>query len=168
MFAALDVYYSDQTAQAAAVVFTDWAAAEPLALYAQRMTIDAVYVPGRFFLRELRPLVAVLDRVREALTCIIVDGYVMFGPNRPALGYYLFDRLGGRIAVIGVAKSKYGPAEGEIAVFRGSSRRPLYITAAGMSQQAAADAIAGMHGAHRIPTLLKAADRLSKKMDATG
>jgi deoxyribonuclease V len=128
------------------------------------MTVAADYVPGRFFLRELRPLEAVLDRVREALTCIIVDGYVTFGPDRPGLGHYLYDRLGGRIAVIGVAKSKYGPAEGEIAIVRGGSERPLYITAAGMTQQAAADAIAGMHGAHRIPTLLKAADRLSKKM----
>ncbi len=168
MFAALDVYYRGQIAQAAAVVFAQWAAAEPLALYAHRMTVEADYVPGRFFLRELRPLEAVLDRVREVLTCIIVDGYVTFGPDRPALGYYLFDRLGGRIAVIGVAKSKYGPAEGEIAIVRGDSQRPLYITAAGMSRQAAADAIAGMHGAHRIPTLLKEADRLSKKMSAAG
>lgn len=168
MFAALDVYYRDQIAQAAAVVFAEWAAAEPLALYAHRMTVTADYVPGSFFLRELRPLEAVLDRVREALTCIIVDGYVMFGPDRPALGHYLFDRLGGRIAVIGVAKSKYGPAEGEIAIVRGGSERPLYITAAGMPKQAAADAIAGMHGAYRIPTLLKAADRLSKKPNAGG
>lgn len=168
MFAALDVYYSDQTAQAAAVVFAEWTAAEPLAIYTHRMTVEAIYVPGRFFLRELRPLVAILDRVREVLSCIIVDGYVTFGPNRPALGRYLFDRLGGRIAVIGVAKSKYGSAEGEIPIVRGSSLRPLYITAAGMSKQAAADAIAGMHGAHRIPTLLKAADRLSRKPTTTG
>ena len=168
MLAALDVYYRDQMAQAAAVVFAEWAAAEPLARYAHRMAVEADYVPGRFFQRELRPLEMVLDRVREALTCIIVDGYVTFGPDRPALGRYLFDHLGGRIAVIGVAKSKYGPAEGEIAVVRGGSQRPLYITAAGMSQLAAADAIAGMHGAHRIPTLLKAADRLSKQMSPTG
>jgi deoxyribonuclease V len=83
------------------------------------------------------------------------------------LGLYLFDRLGGRIAVIGVAKSKYGPAEGEIAIVRGGAKRPLYITAAGMPKQTAADAIAGMHGTHRIPTLLKAADRLSRNMSAT-
>jgi deoxyribonuclease V len=166
MFAALDVYYRGRIAQAAAVVFAAWAAAEPLALYKHQVAIEADYVPGRFFLRELKPLEAVLDRVREALTCIIVDGYVTFGPSRPALGRFLFDRLGGRIAVIGVAKNKYGPAEGEIEIVRGRSRRPLYITAAGMSKQAAADAIAGMHGAHRIPTLLKAADRLSKKRSA--
>jgi deoxyribonuclease V len=164
MIAALDVYYADRIAQAAAVVFAEWAAAEPLALYTHRVTVTADYAPGRFFLRELRPLVAVLDRVHEALTCIIVDGYVTFGPDRPGLGHHLFDRLGGRIAVIGVAKSKYGPAEGEIAIVRGGSERPLYITAAGMSKQTAADAIAGMHGAHRIPALLKTADRLSKKM----
>ena len=168
MIAALDVHYRDRTAQAAAVVFAEWAAAEPLALYAHRMTIEANYVPGRFFERELRPLEAVLDRVRETLTCIIVDGYVTFGRNRPALGRYLFDRLGRRIAVLGVAKSKYGPAEGEIAIVRGSSRRPLFITAVGMSKQAAAQVILGMHGAYRIPTLLKAADRLSKKMSAAG
>jgi deoxyribonuclease V len=162
MFAALDVYYADQTAHAAAVVFAEWAAAEPLALYTHRMTVEAEYVPGRFYLRELRPLEAVLDQVRQALTCVIVDGYVAFGPNRPALGRYLFDRLGGRIAVIGVAKSKYGPAEGEIAIVRGGSERPLYITAAGMPKQDAADAIAGMHGTHRIPTMLKVVDRLSK------
>jgi hypothetical protein len=49
MFAALDVYYSDQIAQAAAVVFDEWAAAAPLALYTHRMTVTADLCAGQIF-----------------------------------------------------------------------------------------------------------------------
>lgn len=47
-------------------------------------------------------------------------------------------------------------------VYRGNSRVPLYITAAGMDTDEAATQIAKMHGAYRIPTLLKQADSRSR------
>ncbi|PKN30756.1 MAG: endonuclease V, partial [Deltaproteobacteria bacterium HGW-Deltaproteobacteria-21] len=47
-------------------------------------------------------------------------------------------------------------------VFRGRSKSPLYVTAAGMDPSEAAGHIRSMHGGHRIPTLLKQVDRLSR------
>jgi len=38
----------------------------------------------------------------------------------------------------------------------------LYVTAAGMRLQEAADRIQRMHGPHRIPTLLKRVDTLAR------
>lgn len=46
---------------------------------------------------------------------------------------------------------------------RGTSRSPLYVTAAGMDATEAARHIAEMHGPHRIPTLLKRIDRLCRE-----
>ena len=165
MLAAVDVCYTHATAHAAAVVFVDWSAFEPLAQYTLEVPVTHTYVPGRFYRRELGPLAAVLEQVRQPLACVIVDGYATFGPDRPALGGYLFDRLGGKVAVVGVAKRKFHPAQGEIAVVRGSSRRPLYITSVGLPVETAAQAVAKMHGRHRIPTLLKLADRLSRSLE---
>ena len=45
---------------------------------------------------------------------------------------------------------------------RGSSRRPLYVSAAGMELQEAKRHIAQMHGKFRMPALLKRADQLSR------
>ena len=46
---------------------------------------------------------------------------------------------------------------------RGTSRSPLYVTAAGMEATEAARHIAEMHGPHRVPTLLKRVDRLCRE-----
>jgi deoxyribonuclease V len=165
MLVAVDVCYTHVTAHAAAVVFADWYASEPFAQYTLRVPVAQGYVPGRFYRRELGPLAAVLEQVRQPLECVIVDGYATFGPDRPALGQYLFDRLGGKVAVVGVAKRKFHPAQGDIAVVRGSSRRPLYITSIGIPVETAAQAVARMHGRNRIPTLLKLADRLSRSLE---
>jgi deoxyribonuclease V len=64
--------------------------------------------------------------------------------------------------VIGVAKSRFEGSSG-IAVFRGRSIRPLYVTAAGVEMEKASEKIRMMHGAHRIPTLLKRVDLLARE-----
>jgi deoxyribonuclease V len=48
-------------------------------------------------------------------------------------------------------------------VERGGSAKPLYVTAAGIAAETAAAHVAAMHGAHRIPTLLKLVDRLVRE-----
>jgi deoxyribonuclease V len=45
----------------------------------------------------------------------------------------------------------------------GRSSRPLFITAAGISAQKAAEHIRSMHGLNRIPTLLKRVDSLCRQ-----
>src|SRR6185503_10081435 len=102
-------------------------------------------------------LLAVLEKIREPLETIVVDGYVRLN-DKPALGQHLFEHLSQRIPIIGVAKTRFHSAPA-IELLRGTSQSPLYITAAGIDPDEAALCIKKMHGAHRIPTLLKRVDR---------
>jgi len=48
-------------------------------------------------------------------------------------------------------------------IFRGGSRRPLYVNSVGIDLEEAKQKIIAMHGDFRVPTLLKLADRESRK-----
>jgi deoxyribonuclease V len=162
MIAALDVRYDEDTAtgQGAAVVFQRWEDAEPLAEYTTAFNGVEPYVPGQFFKRELPCLLALLGKVREPLDQIVVDGFVSLG-DRPGLGTHLWEALDRKMAVIGVAKNHFRYAT-PVEVVRGSSKRPLYVTAVGIDPSAAVEAIRKMHGTNRIPTLLKRVDQLTR------
>jgi deoxyribonuclease V len=124
------------------------------------------YEPGQFFRRELPCLLSVLRKL-PPVEVVIIDGYVWLGgSDMPGLGAHLYQALGGRTAVIGVAKTIFKGAEAVCEVFRGKSKRPLFITVAGMSQECAAEHVRSMHGPYRIPTLLKRVDELSKRANA--
>lgn len=162
MIAALDVQYEDahSSATAAAVVFEHWDDAATAAEYVTSVQNVEPYVPGEFFRRELPCLLAVINKIQEPIHLIIVDGYVHLN-DKPVLGQHLFEHLSRRTPVIGVAKTRFHDAKA-IEVLRGSSHSPLWITAAGIDPEEAAGFIRKMHGAHRIPTLLKRADRLAR------
>src|SRR6185369_8923571 len=120
------------------------------------------YEPGQFFRRELPCLLAVL-KVLPTADVILIDGYVWLGDgNKPGLGAHLYKSLSERTPVIGVAKTKFKGADSAAEVLRGRSTRPLFITAAGMSQECAAAHIRSMQGLYRIPTLLKRVDSLCR------
>ena len=158
---AVDVHYpGDGRAQVAAVFFADYRAQAPDKILTRLIAEPADYVPGTFYKRELPCILAVLDQLDPLPVEIIIDGYVCLGA-KPGLGQHLFEALGRRIPVIGVAKSAFASAHAE-KVFRGGSRRPLYITAAGMPDAAAARNISRMHGPHRIPTLLRQVDQIAR------
>jgi deoxyribonuclease V len=94
---------------------------------------------------------------------LVIDGYVWLGPaNEPGLGAYLFKALGSATPIIGVAKTGYRGDTWSERVYRGESRRPLYVTAAGIEATKAAQLVAGMDGKHRIPALLRRVDRLAR------
>ena len=93
---------------------------------------------------------------------MIIDGYVWLGGQRPGLGGHLHEVLGQQVAIIGVAKTQFAGAEPVELVLRGQSRTPLYVSAVGMDLATAASHIRAMHGPHRIPTLLKRVDQLSR------
>ena len=166
MIAALDVRYDDDalTGHGAAVVFERWEDAVPFAEYTAAFNGVQPYVPGQFFKRELPCLLAVLEKVRKPVDQIVVDGFVSLG-DRPGLGMHVWEALDRRVAVIGVAKNHFRYAT-PVEVVRGSSKRPLYVTAVGIDPSAAAEAIRKMHGTNRIPTLLKRVDRLSRLVEA--
>lgn len=102
--------------------------------------------------------------LREAAPAraVIIDGYVWLGAGRSGLGAHLYDALGQRIAVVGVAKRRFHGAGDAVPVLRGTSQVPLFVTAVGIDLAEAAEGVRRMHGAHRIPTLLKRVDRLSR------
>ena len=64
--------------------------------------------------------------------------------------------------MIGVAKSRFCTATHAVPVVRGSSMRPLFVTAAGMPAADAADLVRRMTGRYRLPDALRRADTLAR------
>jgi len=168
MIAIFDVQYEPDRACAACVVATDWVAVTPAAAVARVLPVAQPYVPGQFFLRELPPLLSLIDELELAPGApLVVDGYVWLEDERAGLGGHLFERLGREHPVVGVAKSEYAGAPAQ-RVVRGRSSRPLFVTAAGVDPAQAAESVRVMHGEFRIPTLLKEADRLARRFQDAG
>jgi deoxyribonuclease V len=160
--AAFDAHYLEgRRTSVAAVVFNGYDDHTPTAEYHRIQVGTAAYVPGAFYKRELPAILALLDVIELPLDTLIVDGYVMLG-SRPGLGKHLFEALAGRIPVIGVAKNRFKETSA-LSVYRGVSRNPLYVTAAGIDVSRAGNAIRKMRGAYRIPTLLKRVDQLARE-----
>lgn len=172
MLACIDVSYGERDAVAACLLFRNWGDTVEQRALTARVAEVAPYQPGAFYLRELPCLLAVLRKVEEPLDVVVVDGYVWLSADpesRPGLGARLFEALGGRVVVVGVAKTGFHGAEAFAkAVLRGKSARPLYVTAAGAELVVAAGWIRAMHGEHRIPTLLRRVDRLCRDAVAAG
>jgi deoxyribonuclease V len=129
--AAADVHYlRTGGARAAAVLAADAAFAHPLAERTAVAPRVPPYQPGEFYLRELPPLRAVPDDLSE-LDLLVAGGDADLDPgSRPGLGAHAHAEFG--IPVTGVAKSRLRTATHAVPVLRGSSARPLFVTAAGM------------------------------------
>ena len=69
---------------------------------------------------------------------------------------------GSGIPVIGVAKSRFRTATHAVPVVRGSSGRPLFVTAAGMPAADAADLVRRMADGYGLPDVLRRADTLAR------
>ena len=102
---AFDVYYLEYGCAAAAVMFSSYSDAEPIAEYTEFIHGAVEYIPGEFYKRELPCILSLLKLLEEVPEEIIVDGYVMLR-DQPGLGQHLFEHLDEKIPVIGVAKSK--------------------------------------------------------------
>ena len=159
--AAVDVHYPKTGgARAAAVVAADAAFAHVLARMHRDRPQVPPYRPGQFYLRELPPLRAVLAGL-SGLGLLVVDGYADLDPGgRPGLGAHAHAEFA--IPVIGVAKSRFRTATHAVPVVRGSSARPLFVTAAGMPSAEAADLVRRMAGRYRLPDALRRADTLAR------
>src|ERR1700730_14817874 len=159
--AAVDVHYlSSGGARPAAVLAADTAFAHVLAERTAVLPQVAPYRPGEFYLRELPPLRAVPDGL-SGLGLLVVDGYADLDPaGRPGLGAHAHAEFG--IPVIGVAKSRFRTATHAVPVVRGSSMRPLFVTAAGMPAADPADLVRRIAGRYRLPDALRRADTLAR------
>jgi len=163
MLACLDVDYRTDATVAACVLFREWAEATEAAHVVESGPPAEPYEPGQFYRRELPHLLKVLASVQEPLEALVIDGYVWLGEERPGLGAHLYEALGRRLPVIGVAKTAFHSSHLAVPVLRGQSQRPLFVTAVGMDFHAAAQCIQRMHGDSRLPTLLKRVDRLCRE-----
>jgi deoxyribonuclease V len=165
-YATVDVHYPGSGgARAALVLSTDARFAAVAREHVHWLPDVEPYQPGRFFARELPPLLAVLADAGP-VDLVVVDGYVDLDPHgRPGLGAHLHARIG--TPVIGVAKSAFRTATHAIAVRRGSATRPLYVTSAGVPVTEAAELVRRMAGAHRLPDALRRVDALARAESPT-
>lgn len=168
MIVAVDVDYRAGSVVAAAVGFETWT--DEHAVVEVVVASDAPpaeYQPGQFYLRELPHLRSALALLVPPLEAIVVDGYVWLAGDatsehpRAGLGAHLASALGNVTPVVGVAKTSFAGAT-SVEVVRGTSARPLYVTATGLDPRVAAARVRAMHGEHRIPTLLRRVDQLAR------
>src|SRR5882724_5886996 len=127
MIGCMDVHYQDTRAVAAGIAFRDWLDDRVVAERVVSLCNIEPYQSGRFFIRELPCLSAVLQ-VLPPVQIVVVDGYVWLDENRPGLGAHLYQSLDGSVPVIGVAKTRYFGADNVQEIVRGKSKRPLYIS----------------------------------------
>lgn len=163
MILAVDVQYNDETASIGAVLFEAFDGAEEPVRFHLSYPDPEPYVPGAFYRRELPCILALLENPAIKPETIIVDGHVYLdGLTKPGLGKHLYDALNGEVAVIGVAKSAFTGIDPSCEIFRGSSKKPLYVSAVGITHDAAKRNIIEMHGNNRIPSRLREADQIAR------
>lgn len=164
MILAVDVHYRASNAVVAGVLFEHWEADAPNTELTVTVPLaTAAYEPGQFYKRELPCVLALLRHLAQEPDYILVDGYVSLGSDgRPGLGQHVYEALQGRVVIIGVAKSRFKDTPSTTEVLRGDSQRALYVTAVGITTMEAKNYVTRMHGAHRLPTLLKRVDHLSR------
>lgn len=160
----VDIDYRQDVIVAAGVGFRDWPDAAPSFEQTARFPAQAdVYESGQFYRREMPYVLALVGQLRVPVDTIVIDGSVWLEGGRPGLGARLHEALGGAYAVVGVAKRPFRDAANAVALHRGASKAPLFVSAVGVDLGIAVAGVARMHGPHRLPTLLKRVDRLSRE-----
>ncbi len=167
MIAAADVHYREDKAVGVIVLFSEWESLDILSYEKIEFTGKySEYIPGEFYKRELPILISLYERIKNTeLEAFIVDGYVFLGKEeKPGLGYYVYQNLGGSIPVIGAAKSRFKEnSENCRELLRGKSAKPMYITSIGISPDEALMKMQKMKGSFRIPDILSKLDRMTKE-----
>ena len=162
MIACVDVNYGVAEVVVACVGIRDWTDDVPsMERVVRAAEVVAPYVPGQFYLREMPWIIRILESLTD-VDLVVIDGYVWLAKDKPGLGARLFESLAGRCPVVGVAKGAFHNNDCAIPVMRGESTRPLYVTAAGIDADVAAEGVARMAGLHRMPVILKRVDRLTR------
>ncbi|HJV84480.1 MAG TPA: endonuclease V [Noviherbaspirillum sp.] len=163
----LDVHYDTRGAQAACIVADSWTAEAALCSCVDVIKEVRPYQPGSFYLRELPCLISVLRLLPALPDMLVIDGYVWLPPlARAGLGARLYETLQRRVPVVGIAKTAFAGGEAcadVVPVWRGTSGKPLFVTAAGVDIHAAAEWVRSLAGKHRLPILVSMADRLSRQ-----
>ena len=164
MLLAIDVYYKATYAKAVGVLF-EWEDESPQCVVTNIVNDVEDYEPGQFYKRELPCILQLLKQVNlNSLEAIIVDGHVYIDNNKTfGLGGHLWQALDQKIPIIGIAKKAFhNTEEVSIPIYRGQSQNPLYVSCVGISEQEVLAKVQLLHGAYRIPTILKLLDQYTK------
>ena len=160
-FLAIDVDYRDDNAHIAGVLFSDWG--DNVKTFKSTMTGVEVYQSGEFYKRELPCILSLIKEHDLKPDCIFVDGYVTLNDSKPGLGWHVYQALNEKVMVIGVAKNPRGESMENLEVYRGDSKKPLYVTSQGIDLNKAKKIVEDMEGPYRIPKLIKLADTLCRQ-----
>jgi deoxyinosine 3'endonuclease (endonuclease V) len=166
MILAFDTYYFDNKAKTVCLCFEHWTDDKPTQIFEEIIEGIAEYEPGAFYKRELPCILSLLKKIDIAIVdLIVVDSFVILDDaGKLGLGGHLYEHLGKKIPIIGVAKSNFAQnTQNKKAVLRGESLNPLFVTSLGIDLEQASENIKSMHGEYRLPTLLKLLDRLTKE-----
>jgi len=165
MILAFDTFYFEDKAKTVAIEFDSWTNETISQVYEETISDIDDYIPGEFYKRELPCILSLLKKI-DLTQCetIIIDGFVVLNDeNKIGLGGYLYQHLEERIPVIGVAKNDYAKIKDQKkVVYRGESKKPLFVTAKGIDLDVAARCIKNMKGNYRFPDLLKQVDSLGR------
>ncbi len=162
MIAFVDVQYGETSATAACLLAEQWDTLVATKEWTRVVSPVAPYEPGAFYKRELPCLLAVLEPA-PPLTHIVIDGYVWLDTAKtPGLGARLYEALGGKTVIIGLAKTAYRGSPMATPIARPGSKKPLFFTCIGEGEPTARAHIDRLHGTHRLPTLVKRVDLLAR------
>ncbi|WP_426483772.1 endonuclease V [Flavobacterium sp. 2] len=167
MILAFDTYYYDNKAKTVCLEFTEWNQEKDFKIHTEIIDNVSEYIPGEFYKRELPCILSLLNEIDlKEDTIIIVDGFVYLDDDKKyGLGGHLYEKLNKKIPIIGVAKTNFASIEKDKKpLFRGDSKKPLFVTSIGIDLEDAFQKIESMAGEFRIPTLLKEMDRLTKEI----
>lgn len=157
MIVIIDVdYRENNTAKATGVILNDFSSKQPLAIVNSYIENVEPYVSGEFYKRELPCVKRLFEEHQLKPLVTIIDGYQNLNESK-ALGEYIAEELTEHI-VIGIAKNKHINDPGSEEVFRGTSKKPLYITHSHSNESKLGDLIQEMAGENRLPDMVKLAD----------
>lgn len=166
MILAIDSYYFENKAKTVCLIFEQWNSLEIKNSFTEITSNIENYVPGEFYKRELPCIISLISKLDlTKIDFIIIDGFVYLDDNRKfGLGAYLYEKLSEKIPIIGVAKTDFiSLNKNKQLLFRGKSKKPLFITSIGINIDEATEKIKMMNGEYRIPTLLKELDKQTKE-----
>jgi deoxyribonuclease V len=160
------VHFDGAQANAAAVAFDAWDAAEATQTCVSRITQVEKAPRGELDLRELPCVMQLLREHNLEPELILLDGFVHLDADEtPGLGQHLYQALGGKVPIVGASKKRLPGLPAQFEVMREDEAPPLLVTCAGIDIGAAKARLRAMHGSKRVPTLMKLVARLAKNAD---
>jgi len=162
-----DTYYFEEKARTVCVSINEWTDKEITTYFCETIEGIKQYESGAFYLRELPCITSLFNKINLIEgDIIVIDGFVILDDNhKNGLGGYLYEHLKHKNPIIGVAKNDFVKLQNlKMPIFRGDSKKPLYITSKGIDLAVASEYIKNMDGPYRIPTILKIVDQKSREI----